>query len=280
MGKTELTKALAEFMFDSARSLIRVDMSEYMEKHAVSKIIGAPPGYVGHDEGGALTETIRHRPYSVVLFDEIEKAHPEVFNILLQVLDNGRLTDAKGRVVNFKNTIIILTSNIGAHFIDKMEQIGFSQSHGNQSRQYDITKEKVLASLKVYFRPEFLNRLDDIIVFDILKPEVIEKIVGIQVNMVKNRLLEKDIILDVMPEVMKYLSKEGYDPHYGARPLKRLIQTKILNPIASLMISKGVMRGGHIVVSLKGKEFMFDVKKSKANAKHTSFVEKEEEVTA
>ena len=280
VGKTELTKALAEFMFDSDRSLIRVDMSEYMEKHAVSKIIGAPPGYVGHDEGGALTETIRHRPYSVVLFDEIEKAHPEVFNILLQVLDNGRLTDAKGRVVNFKNTIIILTSNIGAHFIDKMEQIGFSQSHGNQSRQYDITKEKVLASLKDYFRPEFLNRLDDIIVFDILKPEVIEKIVGIQVNMVKNRLLEKDIILDVMPEVMKYLSKEGYDPHYGARPLKRLIQTKILNPIASLMISKGVMRGGHIVVSLKGKEFMFDVKKSKANAKHTSFVEKEEEVTA
>lgn len=267
VGKTELTKALAEFMFDSDRALIRVDMSEYMEKHSVSKIIGAPPGYVGHEEGGALTELIRHRPYSVVLFDEIEKAHPEVFNILLQVLDNGRLTDAKGRVVNFKNTIIILTSNIGAQYIDKMEQIGFNVDHGNEEKQYEITKDKVLATLKDYFRPEFLNRLDEIIVFDILKPEVITQIVSIQIDEVKKRLAEKDITLEISGDVLTYLAKEGYNPHYGARPLKRLIQTKILNPIASLMISKGVMRGGHISIGIKDKEFIFDVKKTKASTK-------------
>lgn len=268
VGKTELTKALAEFMFDSDRALIRVDMSEYMEKHSVSKIIGAPPGYVGHEEGGSLTETIRHRPYSVLLFDEIEKAHPEIFNILLQVLDNGRLTDAKGRVVNFKNSIIILTSNIGAQYIDKMEQLGFSTSRGNQERQYEVTKEKVLSSLKDHFRPEFLNRLDDIIVFDILKPEVIREIVNIQIDAVKKRLSDKDITLEFSEDALAYLSKEGYDPHYGARPLKRLIQTKVLNPIASFMIGKGVMRGGRILVDLKqgekGPEFTFDIKKTKS----------------
>jgi ATP-dependent Clp protease ATP-binding subunit ClpB len=265
VGKTELTKALAEFMFDSDRALIRVDMSEYMERHSVSKIIGAPPGYVGHEEGGSLTETIRHRPYSVLLFDEIEKAHPEVFNILLQVLDNGRLTDAKGRTVNFKNTIIILTSNIGAQYIDKMEQIGFNANHGNEEKQYEMTKEKVMSTLKDYFRPEFLNRLDDIIIFDILKPEIITEIVAIQIDQVRKRLADKDIVLDITPEAMKYLAKEGYNPHYGARPLKRLIQTKILNPIASLMIGRGVMSGGHIVVDFKENEFTFEVKKAKSN---------------
>ncbi len=280
VGKTELTKALAEFMFDSDRALIRIDMSEYMERHSVSKIIGAPPGYVGHEEGGSITEIVRHRPYSVLLFDEIEKAHPEVFNILLQVLDNGRLTDAKGRTVNFKNTIIILTSNIGSQFIDKMEQIGFTASHGDESKQYDITKEKVMVTLKDYFRPEFLNRLDDIIVFDILKPEVIEKIVGIQVEMVKKRLADKDIALDVSEEVIAELSKKGYDPHYGARPLKRLIQTKILNPIASMMISKGVMQGGHISVGIKDdKEFTFEVRKGRASAKISPFHKREKVVS-
>lgn len=279
VGKTELTKALAEFMFDSDRALIRVDMSEYMEKHSVSKIIGAPPGYVGHEEGGALTETIRHRPYSVILFDEIEKAHPEVFNILLQVLDNGRLTDAKGRFVNFKNTIIILTSNIGAQYIDKMEQIGFTSSHGDADKQYDATKEKVLATLKDYFRPEFLNRLDDIIIFDILKPEIISKIVKIQIDQVKKRLLDKDITLEVSDEAFKYLSKEGYNPHYGARPLKRLIQTKILNPIASLMISKGVMKGGSISVDFKNGEFVFDVLKKGSDGAKKSRVQTREGAT-
>lgn len=265
VGKTELTKALAEFMFDDEKALIRIDMSEYMEKHSVSKIIGAPPGYVGHDEGNSFTEQIRHRPYSVVLFDEIEKAHPEVFNVLLQVLDNGRLTDAKGRVVNFKNTVIILTSNIGAQYIDKMERIGFSASASEQE-EYQQVKEKVMSALKDYFRPEFLNRLDDTIIFDILSPAAIREIVKIQVDVVKGRLAAKEIKLDISETVLSYLGKEGYNPQYGARPLKRLIQNKILTPVASLMISQGVMKGGEICVDMKnGKsgEFTFDVKKGK-----------------
>ncbi|HYF10050.1 MAG TPA: AAA family ATPase [Candidatus Paceibacterota bacterium] len=263
VGKTELTRALAEFMFDTDKALIRIDMSEYMEKHSVSRLIGAPPGYVGHEEGGTLTEVVRHRPYSVLLFDEIEKAHPEVFNILLQVLDNGRLTDSKGRTVNFKNTIIIMTSNIGAQYIDKMEQIGFNVSHGNAEKQYLLTKEKVQSALKDFFRPEFLNRLDDIIIFDILKPEIVREIVSIQVDIVQKRLAEKEINLEFEPGVIDLLAKEGYDPHYGARPLKRLIQTRILNPVANLMIGKGVAQGGTIVVGLKNKEFTFEVKKGK-----------------
>ncbi len=263
VGKTELTKALAEFVFDDDKALIRVDMSEFMEKHSVSKLIGAPPGYVGHEEGGTFTEMIRHRPYSIILFDEIEKAHPEVFNILLQILDNGRLTDAKGRLVNFKNTIIILTSNIGAQFIDKMEQIGFKDNASMNDNNYQNIKNKVLSALKDHFRPEFLNRLDDIIVFDILGQEAIKEIVGIQVGIVKERLLAKEIKMDVSAEALSYLAKEGYNPHYGARPLKRLIQNKILNPIASLMISKGLSKGGAISVGLKGEEFVFEVKKGK-----------------
>ncbi|MAF59809.1 MAG: AAA family ATPase [Candidatus Pacebacteria bacterium] len=263
VGKTEMTKALAEFMFDDEQALIRVDMSEYMEKHSVSKIIGAPPGYVGHEEGGSLTELVRHRPYSVLLFDEIEKAHPEVFNILLQVLDNGHLTDAKGRKVNFKNTIIILTSNIGAEHIDSMAKFGFSSSEDTDSRQYDEAKAKVMKSLKNFFRPEFLNRLDEIIVFNILSPKAIEKIVGIQTDIVRERLLSKDIKLNISSEVLSYLGKEGYNPQYGARPLKRLIQGKILTPIASMMVSKGVMEGGSITVGLKDGEFIFDVRKKR-----------------
>lgn len=263
VGKTELTKALAEFVFDDDKALIRVDMSEFMEKHSVSKLIGAPPGYVGHEEGGTFTEMIRHRPYSIILFDEIEKAHPEVFNILLQILDNGRLTDAKGRLVNFKNTIVILTSNIGAQYIDKMEQIGFRDNVSTGDDNYQNVKGKVLASLKDHFRPEFLNRLDDIIIFDILSQEAIKEIVRIQVDIVKERLLAKEIKLEVSSEVLSYLAKEGYNPHYGARPLKRLIQAKILTPIASLMISKGVTKDGVVSVSLKGEEFSFDVKKGK-----------------
>jgi len=262
VGKTELTKAIAEFMFDDDKALIRVDMSEYMEKHAISKLIGAPPGYVGYDEGGGLTEIIRHRPYAVVLFDEIEKAHPEVFNVLLQVLDNGRLTDAKGRVVNFKNTIIIMTSNIGAQFIDKMERIGFS-SGASEKQDYEEAKGKVLASLKDYFRPEFLNRIDDTILFNVLSPEAVKEIVDIQVGLVKDRLAVKGIGMDVSEGVLENLSKEGYNPHYGARPLKRLIQDKILNPIASLMISKSVVSGGQVVIGLKDGQFTFDVKKGK-----------------
>ena len=263
VGKTELTKVLAEFMFDDEKTLIRVDMSEYMERHSVSKIIGAPPGYVGYEEGGSLTETIRHRPYSIVLFDEIEKAHPEVFNILLQVLDNGHLTDAKGRIVNFKNTIIILTSNIGSEYIDKMEKIGFTTGE-EEKKQYEGTKVKVLSSLKDYFRPEFLNRLDEIIIYNILTPAAIKKIVVMQMSLIEKRLRSKDIELKVSAEVLDYLGKQGYDPQYGARPLGRLIQNKILTPVASLMISNGVMEGGSIRVDLKNNEFTFDVKKRKS----------------
>ena len=259
VGKTELTKALAEFMFDDEKALIRVDMSELMEKHAVSKLIGAPPGYVGFEEGSNFAESVRHRPYSVILFDEIEKAHPDVFNILLQILDNGRLTDAKGRVINFKNTVVIMTSNIGAQYIDKMQSIGFSKG---EKENYEEVKEKVLSTLKEHFRPEFLNRLDDLIVFDVLSKDAIKEIVKIQVEVVKKRLREKEIELSVGDNVVQLLADEGYNPQYGARPLKRLIQDKILNPVATMMIGNKVLSGGTIAVDVVDKQFTFDVKKS------------------
>ena len=212
VGKTELTKTLAQFIFNDDNALIRVDMSEYMEKHSISKLIGSPPGYIGYDEAGQLTESVRHRPFSVILFDEIEKAHPEVFNMLLQVIDEGRLTDGKGRVVNFKNTIIILTSNIGSQFIEKMESIGFSNK--SDKEDYSNMKEKVMEAMKDYFRPEFINRLDEIIVFDILSEEAIRKIVDLRLKVVKDRLWAKDIDFKISDEALSYLAKEGYDPHY------------------------------------------------------------------
>lgn len=259
VGKTELTKALAEFMFNDEKALIRVDMSEYMEKHSVSKLIGSPPGYVGYEESGDLTEKVRHRPYSVILFDEIEKAHPEVFNILLQVLDNGRLTDAKGRTVNFKNSVIVMTSNIGAQFIDKMETIGFAKSSAKDD--YEEAKNRVMASLKDCFRPEFLNRLDGIIVFDILSEAVVRQIVEKQIALVRTRLVEKDIELAISASALEYLAKEGYDPHYGARPIKRVIQNKILNPVASMMISEGLLKGGAIAVTAKNNDIVVAIEK-------------------
>ncbi|KKU49925.1 MAG: ATP-dependent chaperone ClpB [Parcubacteria group bacterium GW2011_GWB1_49_7] len=271
VGKTELTRALAEFMFDDEKALIRVDMSELMEKHAVSKLIGAPPGYVGFEEGSSFAESVRHRPYSVILLDEIEKAHPEVFNILLQILDNGRLTDAKGRVINFKNTVIIMTSNIGAQYIDKMQSIGFSK--GDEAN-YETVKEKVLSTLKDYFRPEFLNRLDDIIIFDVLSMEAIKKIVGIQIDIIKKRLKEKEIDLSVTDAVIELLTKEGYNPQYGARPLKRLIQDKILNPVASMMIENKVLSGGTVRVDVTGGQLTFDVKKSSRSGRVSSILAK------
>lgn len=262
VGKTELTKQLAEFLFDDEKALIRVDMSEFMEKHSVSKLIGAPPGYVGHDESGGLTETVRHRPYSVILFDEIEKAHPEVFNILLQVLDNGRLTDGKGRTVNFKNTVIIMTSNIGAEHIHKMEKIGFIDN-STESKQYDEAKINIEKSLKDHFRPEFLNRLDDIIIFDLLDESVIKQIVSIQIEEVKKRLEPKNINFKVSSAVISYLAKNGYDPHYGARPIKRIIQNKILNQLAQLLINQDLKDGGAVSVDVKKGKFIFDIKKGK-----------------
>jgi ATP-dependent Clp protease ATP-binding subunit ClpB len=261
VGKTELTKALSQFMFNDDNAIIRVDMSEYMERHSMSKLIGSPPGYVGYDESGQLTESVRHRPYAVILFDEIEKAHPEIFNILLQVIDEGRLTDGKGRVVNFKNTIIILTSNIGSQFVEKMESIGFSNN--SEQTDYGNMKEKVMEALKDNFRPEFLNRLDETIVFDVLSPKAIAEIVNLRIKVVKERLAGKNINLEINNEALSYLAKEGYNPHYGARPLNRLIQNKILNPVASYIISNGVSKGDTVYVSVKNGELLIEAKKNK-----------------
>ncbi len=262
VGKTELTKTLSAFLFNDEKSLIRVDMSEYMEKHSVSKLVGAPPGYVGHDESGSLTETVRHRPYSVILFDEIEKAHPEVFNILLQVLDSGRLTDAKGRVVNFKNTVIILTSNIGAEHIDKMETIGFIDDN-NEKKQYEDAKNNIQKALKDHFRPEFLNRLDDIVIFDILDKKVIKEIVGIQIKEITKRLEDKNIKIKTNNKVINYLAEKGYDSHYGARPIRRIIQNKILNPLAQLIIKREVPENSTVSVNVVKDDFIFEIKKGK-----------------
>ena len=264
VGKTELTKALSQFMFNDDSAIIRVDMSEYMERHSMSKLIGSPPGYVGYDESGQLTEAVRHRPYAVILFDEIEKAHPEIFNVLLQLIDEGRLTDGKGRVVNFKNTIIILTSNIGSQFVEKMESIGFSNN--SKKDDYGNMKEKVTEALKDNFRPEFLNRLDEIIVFDILSEEALKEIVNLRIKVVADRLASKGINFEINNEALSYLAKEGYDPHYGARPLNRLIQNKILNPVATYIISNGVKKGDTVYVSVKGNELAIETKKGKVKS--------------
>ncbi len=260
VGKTELSRAVAEFMFNDPEALLRIDMSEFMEKHSVSKIIGSPPGYVGHDEGSNFAERVRHRPYSVILLDEIEKAHPEVFNILLQVLDSGHLTDSKGRKINFRNTVIIMTSNIGAEHIDRMSNFGFASDKGEVA-QYTQAKDKVMDSLKGFFRPEFLNRLDEIVIFDILSPATIRSIVALQIEDVIKRLRHKEIVLSISDSVLDYIAKEGYDPKFGARPLKRVIQTKILTPVASMMVGEGMLRGGTVRVDMKKDELTFEVKK-------------------
>ncbi len=267
VGKTELSRRLAEFMFNDKESLVRVDMSEFMEKHSIAKLIGAPPGYVGYEEAGSLTERIRHRPYAVILFDEIEKAHSEVFNILLQVLDSGHLTDGKGRKVNFKNTIIVLTSNIGAEFMDRAANIGFAPGDGSASAEAAQMKEKVMGALKEHFRPEFLNRLDDIVMFESLSKEALMDIVEVQVAEIVERLSNKRITLTVTPEVRAWLAEKGYNPQYGARPLRRAVQDHILTPVATLMVGQGVMEGGTVNVSLKNGEPHFEVKKMPGRAK-------------
>lgn len=255
VGKTELTKTLTEFMFDDEKALIRVDMSEFMEKHSVSKLIGSPPGYVGHEEAGTFTEAVRHRPYSVVLFDEVEKAHPDVFNILLQVLDDGRLTDGKGRTVDFKNTIIIMTSNLGSHHLQKMQSIGFSNNEAEET--YEYTKAKVMDSLHDFFRPEFLNRLDEIVVFNTLPQNIISDIVLRQLDILKHRLKEKEITLSFSKTLIKYLTEKGFDPKYGARPLKRAIQNDILNALALEIISENISTGDKIKVDYKNEKVIF-----------------------
>ncbi len=248
VGKTELALGLAEFMFNTEDAIVRLDMSEYMEKHTVSKIIGSPPGYVGYDEGGQLTEIVRRRPYSVILFDEIEKAHPEVFNILLQILDRGRLTDAKGRLVNFKNTIIILTSNVGSDVLQQMAEFGFTHSGEVKKQKQEETKSRIMESLKQQFRPEFLNRLDEIIIFHSLGIEEVRKIVDLQLNLVEERLKHKKIKITVSALAKSLLSEKGFDPDYGVRPLKRKIQQLVLDPLAKMIVDGQIKNGDKVKI--------------------------------
>ena len=239
VGKTELAKALAEYLFNDENAMVRIDMSEFQERHAVSRLIGAPPGYVGYDEGGQLTEAVRRKPYSVVLLDEIEKAHPDVFNILLQVLDDGRLTDNKGRVANFKNTIIIMTSNTGADIIQK----NFKElNEYNHEEVVDRTRDEVVERLRQHMRPEFLNRIDEIVMFQPLKRKEIRKIVDIQFKQIQQRLQEAGISLEATDEVLDYLGEQGFDPQFGARPLKRVLQRVILNELSKEILSGKVSK--------------------------------------
>jgi len=236
VGKTELARALAEFLFDDERAMIRIDMSEYQERHTVSRLVGAPPGYVGFEEGGQLTEAVRRRPYSVVLLDEIEKAHTDVFNVLLQLLDDGRLTDGQGRTVDFRNTIVIMTSNLGAAVFQ------------DQTASPEEREEKVMADVRGHFRPEFINRIDEVVVFDALSRDDIVKIVEIQLRGFQRRLADRKLQLELADEAKTYLANAGYDPNFGARPLKRLIQHEIQDPLALLLLSGEVREGDTVVV--------------------------------
>jgi len=240
VGKTELTKALAEFMFDDDQAITRIDMSEYMEKHSVSRLIGAPPGYVGYDEGGMLTEAVRRRPYQVVLFDEIEKAHPDVFNVLLQVLDDGRLTDGQGRTVDFKNCVIILTSNIGAEFLVAL----------GDDDDVDVARGAVMEQVKAHFRPEFLNRLDEILLFERLKPEHMGTIVDIQIKRLMGWLKDRNITIGLTDGARTWLAEKGYDPAFGARPLKRVIQKSVQDALARQVLAGTINDGDHVKVDV------------------------------
>jgi ATP-dependent Clp protease ATP-binding subunit ClpB len=247
VGKTELTKALAEFMFDTEDSMVRIDMSEFMEKHSVARLIGAPPGYVGYEEGGYLTEAIRRKPYSVILLDEVEKAHPDVFNILLQVLDDGRLTDGQGRTVDFSNTVIVMTSNLGSHLVQELS--------GDEN--YDQMKDQVMEVVTQHFRPEFVNRLDDIVVFHSLKMEQIREIAAIQLDYLRTRLLDNHINLVVSTDVLDLIGKSGFDPVYGARPIKRVIKARIEKELSKLILSGTVKPEDTLEISSKDGELVF-----------------------
>ena len=256
VGKTELAKALAEFLFNDENAMTRIDMSEYQERHSVSRLIGAPPGYVGYDEGGQLTEAVRRRPYSVVLLDEIEKAHPDVFNILLQVLDDGRLTDNKGRIANFKNTIIIMTSNIGAHLIQSNSE---TLTDFNTDEVLAKTKLEVFDLLKKSMRPEFLNRIDEIIMFSPLNRNEIKNIVKIQFNSVANMLAKNDIRIQITEDAIEWLSQLGYDPQFGARPLKRVMQKRVLNELSKQILAGTINKEGIIEIDIdKNSNFIFN----------------------
>jgi ATP-dependent Clp protease ATP-binding subunit ClpC len=254
VGKTELARALAESMFGDEDAMIRIDMSEYMEKHATSRLVGSPPGYVGYDEGGQLTEKVRRKPYSVVLLDEIEKAHPDVFNILLQVLEDGRLTDSKGRTVDFRNTVVIMTSNVGAETLKKNRYVGFNLQDGE--RDYEGMKSSMLEALKKAFRPEFLNRVDEMIVFHSLEKEHLREIVSLMSNELTKRLAEQDITLELTDEAKMKISEEGYDPDYGARPLRRALQKHVEDRLSEELLSGTVLTGGKVIVDVEDGEFV------------------------
>jgi len=259
VGKTELVRALAEFMFGSEDTLIRLDMSEFMERHTVARLVGAPPGYVGYDEGGQLTEAVRHKSYCCILLDEIEKAHPDVFNILLQIFDDGHLTDAKGRRVDFRNSIIVMTSNIGAELIKKGTTIGFathSDETKSQEQAYDRMKEKLLGELKKTFRPEFLNRVDGVVVFHSLTKEHIRKIVDLMLVSATQQLAEKEIKLEVTDAVKDFLGEKGYDQVFGARPLRRVIQDMVEDKLSESLLRGKFQPGDTVVVDLKGEEIV------------------------
>jgi ATP-dependent Clp protease ATP-binding subunit ClpB len=247
VGKTELCKALAEFLFDSEEHLIRIDMSEYMEKHSVARLIGAPPGYVGYEEGGQLTEQVRRKPYSVILLDEVEKAHPDVFNVLLQVLDDGRMTDGQGRTVDFKNTVLVMTSNLGSHDIQRMA-----------GQDYDLIKEAVMGEVRKAFRPEFVNRIDEIVVFHALDQQHIASIAKIQLKRLEQRLATQEMKLEVTDAALAEIAKAGFDPIYGARPLKRAIQQQIENPIAKRVLEGRFGPKDIVPVDFRGGSFTFD----------------------
>lgn len=260
VGKTELSKALAESMFGDENAMIRIDMSEYMEKHTVSRLIGSPPGYVGYEEGGQLTEKVRRKPYSVILFDEIEKAHPDVFNILLQILEDGRLTDAQGRTVDFRNTIIIMTSNVGARLITEPKRLGFAAGGDERAKTYEDMKNNVMGELKRTFRPEFLNRIDEIIVFHPLDEEHIKRIVGIMIDSLAKRLKQNDIIIEVTDDAKAFLAKKGFDQAYGARPLRRSIQSLVEDRLAEEMLEGKVKHGDKVLVDLKDDHLVLNKK--------------------
>ena len=260
VGKTEISKALAEAVFGNEQAMIRVDMSEYMEKHSVSKMIGSPPGYVGHEDGGQLSEKVRRNPYSVILFDEIEKAHPDVFNILLQVLDDGHITDSQGRKVDFKNTIIIMTSNAGAQSIVEPKKLGFA-STDDEKVNYDRMKDSVMEEVRRIFKPEFLNRIDDIIVFRSLNKEDMKQIVSLMLNEVMQRCAKQmDITLKVRDSVKAYIVEKAYEPKYGARPLRRKIQNEIEDQLAEEILDGKVKKGDTVNVSVKKDRIVFETK--------------------
>ncbi|MDP4092310.1 MAG: ATP-dependent Clp protease ATP-binding subunit [Bacillota bacterium] len=260
VGKTELSKALAEAIFGDENSIIRIDMSEYMEKHTVARLIGAPPGYVGYEEGGQLSEKVRRKPYSVILFDEIEKAHPDVFNILLQILEDGRLTDSQGRTVDFRNTVIIMTSNVGARLITEPKRMGFSAAVDEKAKTYEDMKNNVMGELKKTFRPEFLNRVDEVIVFHPLDEEHIKKIVGLMVDSLAKRLKQNDIELEVTDDAKGFLAKKGFDQVFGARPLRRSIQSLVEDRLAEEMLEGKVKAGDNVRIDLSGDELVLNKK--------------------